>query len=475
MTTNPATTLRLGRRRFLAATAAAAAAAPGASWASPAGAQPPPNIVLILADDLAAWMLGCYGNKVIRTPNIDQLARGGTRFQNAFVCTPICSASRATLFTGRTPRQHGIHDFLTPRPIENPPQGQAAPPASFARELMISDVLAPAGYRCGYVGKWHMGEDTKPGHNHEFTYTFEGGSSRYQNPVMYRNGEKREEQGYLTEITTRGALEYLEQQSPGSKPFFLTVSYFNPHTPYDGHPQRYYDLYKDAAFESFGYAPAAPNALREKGLLADTVGNLRKCAASVTALDDQIPVLLKKLAEKGLRENTIVVFTGDNGFLLGRHGLWSKGLASDPINMYEEVMGVPMIWNWPGKAPVEAVRPELVSFYDMAPTLWDAAGVPAPAGRNLCGRSFLPQVQGKLPGKKDTPWPTTVFGHFRNTEMARDARYKLVIRNGGEGPNELFDLRNDPREGVNQYANAQFSTMRERLAGELAAWRGRSG
>lgn len=464
MTTNP-----LSRRAFLAAGAAAATSSSAQSRTQA------PNILLILADDLAAWMLGCYGNKVIKTPNIDQLARGGTRFQNAFVCTPICSASRATLFTGRTPLQHGIHDFLTPKPIETPPpQGQAAPPASFAQEVMISDALAQtAGYRCGYVGKWHMGNDTKPGHNYEFTYTFDGGGSPYQNPVMYRNGEKREEQGYLTEVTTRGALEYLDQQS-AAKPFFLTASYFNPHTPYDGHPQRYYEMYKDATFESFEYAPAAPNALREKGLLNDTVGNLRKCAASVTALDDQIPVLLKKLTEKGLRENTIVVFTGDNGFLLGRHGLWSKGLASDPINMYDEVVGVPMIWNWPGKAPVEAVRPELVSFYDMLPTLCDAAGAPAPAGRNLCGRSFLPFVQGKQLGKKDTPWPTTVFGHFRNTEMARDLRYKLVWRNNGEGPNELFDIRTDPRERINQFANAQFASVRERLTAELAAWRRRT-
>ena len=114
---------------------------------------------MVVADDLAAWMLGCYGNKEIKTPNIDLLARGGVRFLNNFVVTPVCSASRATLFTGRTPRQHGIHDFLTPNPIERPPQGQAAPPASFANEIMISDALAGAGYRCGYTGKWHMGGD----------------------------------------------------------------------------------------------------------------------------------------------------------------------------------------------------------------------------------------------------------------------------------------------------------------------------
>ena len=457
---------RLTRRQMLATSAAPL-------MAQRRGPPPSshPNILLVLADDLASWMLGCYGNREIRTPNIDVLARGGTRFLNNFVVTPICSASRATLFTGRVPRQHGVHDFLTPNPIAQPPQGQKDPPASFTREVMISNVLAGAGYRCGYAGKWHMGNDTQPGHGYEWSYTFDGGSSPYQNPVMYQNGKQTPEKGYLTEITTQGVLRFLDQQQAG-KPFFAVASYFNPHTPYTGHPQKYYDMYANTAFETVGWEPAAANALREKNLLQDPVGNLRKCAASVTALDDQIPSLLKKLAEKGLRDNTLVIFTGDNGFLLGRHGLWSKGLASDPINMYEEVMQVPMIWNWPGKVPVEGTRPELVSFYDVMPALCEVAAV-APPSRELCGRSYLPLALNK-PLPKKQPWPTTVFGHFRNTEMARDNRYKLVLRNEGKGPNELFDLTRDPREKANQYDNAQYVTVRERLGRELAGWRRRT-
>lgn len=200
------------------------------------------------------------------------------------------------------------------------------------------------------------------------------------------------------------------------------------------------------------------------------MGNLRKCAASTTALDDQIPVLLSRLQQRGLRDNTLVILGGDNGFLLGRHGLWSKGLASDPINMYEEVMQVPMIWYWPGKVPVEGIRPELVSFYDVLPTLCDVADVQPPAGRNLCGRSYLPLAMGQtLP--RDQPWRSTVFGHFRNTEMSRDARYKVVLRNDGAGPNELYDLRMDPREKRNEYSNPGFINTRDRLSAALAAWR----
>ncbi len=422
-----------------------------------------------MADDLASWMLGCYGNKEIRTPNIDQLARTGMRFINHFVSTPICSASRATFFTGRVPPQHGIHDFLTDQPIEKPPQGQKDVPASFASEVMISDVLANAGYRCGYVGKWHMGEAAKLGHGYEYNYTMAGGSSPYQNPVLFKNGQRQQESGYLAQLLTKGAAEYLDQQD-GKRPFFLTVSHFNPHTPYDGHPQKYYDMYTGTKFETVGFEPAAPNALREKNLLNDIVGNLRKCAASITALDDEVGALMKHLRDRKLDQNTLVVFTGDNGFLLGRHGLWSKGLASDPINMYEEVIQVPMLWSWPGRVPAESSRPELISSYDLMPSLCEAAQTDVPA-RNLCGRSYVSMAEGKIFGKKDQPWRNLVFGYFRNTEMARDDRFKLVVRDGGEGPCELFDLSKDPRERVNQYENPGFVTVRNRLRKELDSWR----
>lgn len=453
----------LDRRQFLYSSSAALAAA-----ADKAPLQRP-NIVVILADDLAAWMLGCYGNKEIRTPNIDNLAREGMRFNNGFVCTPICSASRATLFTGRVPRQHGIHDFLSDNPIEQPPQGQLAPPPSFEKEVMISDVLAGAGYNCGYVGKWHMGNDEQPGHGYKYTYTMRGGSRSYRDPTMYLNGKAVDEKGYLAELMTERACQFLDGQNANT-PFFLAVGYLNPHTPYEGHPQKYYDMYANTAFDTVGWEPAAPNALREKTMLKDIVGNLRRAAAATTALDDQIPVLLRKLRERGLRDNTIILFAGDNGYLLGRHGLWSKGLASDPINMYEEVIRVPVLISWPGKVPADAMTTDLVSFYDVMPTLCEAAGVATPAGRNLCGRSFLPIArQDPLPKKQ--PWQNLVFGHFRNTEMVRDRRYKLVLRNEGKGPNELWDTAADPREKTNQYENPQFITVRDRLAKELARWR----
>ncbi|HWQ55135.1 MAG TPA: sulfatase-like hydrolase/transferase [Bryobacteraceae bacterium] len=445
------------------------------SMALPAAAQRKatpqrPNIVLILADDLAAWMLGCYGNKEIRTPNIDRLARMGTRFINSFVVTPICSASRATLFTGRTPMQHGIHDFLTPEPIANPAQGQAAPPPSFRNEVMISDVLADAGYECGYTGKWHMGSAEEPQHGYKFWYTMPGDSGPYQDPAMNLNGKSVQEKGYLGDLITARASEFLDRQN-ASRPFFLTVSYLNPHTPYDGHPQQYYDMYANTAFDTVGWQPMAANALREKEMMKDPVANIRRAAAATTALDDQVAALFKKLqARTGGLDNTLVIFTSDNGYLLGRHGLWSKGLASDPPNMYEEVMQVPMMWSWMGRLPADNTRPELIDFCDFLPSVCEAAGVSAPANRNLAGRSYL-AVAANKPLPKKEPWRNLVFGQFRNTWMVRDFRYKVVVRNDGKGPNELYDLRTDPNERTNQYDNQQFVSTRDRLNAELAAWR----
>jgi arylsulfatase A-like enzyme len=425
--------------------------------------------VLIVADDLAAWMLGCYGNKEIRTPNIDLLARAGTRFERSFAVSAAGSPSRATLFTGRTPRQHGILDFLTAQPVADPLQGQAAPPPSFKDEIMLPDILAAQGYHCGYTGKWNMGDDQKPQHHCAFWYTIPGAASPYQDPRMSWNGEIVQEKGYLADLITAKALAFLDQQT-ADKPFFLTVSHFNPHTPYEGHPAKYYEMYANAKFETIGWEPAAPNALQDKEYLGDIVGSIRKCAAAVSALDDQIPPLVKKLDQRGLRDNTLIVFTSDNGFLMGRHGLWSAGLASNPPNMYDEAIWVPMIWNWLGKTPPEAVRPEMISTYDVLPSLCEAAGVSLPQGRNLCGRSYLTIATGKsLP--KNQPWRNVVFGEYRDMQMVRDSRYKLVLRAEGQGPNELYDLNADAREKTNQYDNPQVVSVRDALTQELARWR----
>jgi len=457
------------RRRFL--NSALGAVVPRLAWPQ-AGFRQRPNILLVIADDLAAWMLGCYGNEEILTPHIDRLAAQGVRFQNSFVCTPICSASRATWFTGRTPLQHGIHDFLTPQPIERPPQGQAAPPESFRHEVFLSDILAANGYLCGYQGKWHMGGEDQPQHGFTHWYVMAGGgSSRYQDPAMFagegRGGAQRiEEKGYLTDLIHSRTIRFIEQARKQGNPWFAVASHFNPHTPLDGHPQKYYDLYRNAEFKSVPIEPARPNALRERNLLADPIGNLRKTAASTTALDDRLGALLDYLDQNKLSENTLVLFAGDNGYLLGRHGYWSKGLASDPINMYEEVIGVPLLARWISHIPPGRVRRELVSAYDFVPSILDLLGLPLPKGRNLCGRSYWPLLTTRNLGR----WDNRVFGYFRNTAMLRDEQFKLVLRNQGKGPNELWDLSVDPAEHSNRIDDRSLARVLRKMERDLNDW-----
>ena len=362
-----------------------------------------PNVVLILVDGLPAWVLGAYGNKEIRTPNLDRLAQTGTRFSNHFACTPSPEISLGTTLTGRTPMQLGDAAQLPPG------------------EVTLEKVLSGAGYTAASAG-----------------------------------------------LST--AAQTLEQQTTG-KPFLLTVRCPPLRAPYDV-AAKYRDLYSQSKFDSLNLdrAPSG-TAQTDKEMLSDIVGNVRKAAAAITALDEEIAPLLAKLAEKRLTDQTLVIFTSTCGSLLGRHGLWDAGAASDPVNMYEEAVATPMLWSWPGRVPAQAVRPELVSTYDLMPTLCDLVAVGEPA-RNLCGRSYLLLATGK-PLPKKQPWRKTIFGYYESTGMARIERYKVVVREPAKGPGELYDLVADPGERVNQYDNQNFLSIRTSLSDSFAAWKQR--
>lgn len=368
-----------------------------AAGGSAFGAKTPaqrPNILIVLADNLGSWMLGCYGNKEIRTPNIDTFARTGMRFVHSFAASPAAPANRAVLLTGRSPRQHAENDTT------------------------LGDLLAKQGYTAGSA------------------------------------------------TNLQQANVFLDQQNAG-KPFFFLLEKIDP----EGLP-KYEEKYAGSKFDLIGWEPPAAIATEGRDLLKDPVASIRKAASRISALDETMGALLRKLQDRGLRDNTLVIFTSASGGLLGRHGIWADGLGSDPINMYEEAVQVPMIWSWPGKIPTDAITTELIAAYDFVPTLCDLTGA-APA-KSLSGRSYWPLVtRQQLPKKQ--PWKNVVLAEFRDTGMARDTRFKLVLRNDGKGPNELFDLSTDPREKANKYADPQFVTVRERLTKELAVWRGRTG
>ena len=204
-------------------------------------------------------------------------------------------------------------------------------------------------------------------------------------------------------------------------------------------------------------------------MLTDTVASIRKSAAGIALLDEQVGALQKAVIQKGIFENTVVVFTSVTGQFLGRRGLWGSGYASAPPNLFEESVHTPLLVSWPGHIPTGTSRPELVGAADLVPTVAEIVGAPPPAGRNLSGRSFLTVASGK-PLPKRQPWKDLVFGELRGVEMARDNRFKLLLRPEEQGADELYDLRKDPNERVNQYENQEYADVRTRLEAELRTW-----
>jgi arylsulfatase A-like enzyme len=273
----------------------------------------------------------------------------------------------------------------------------------------------------------------------------------------------------LSEAVVADAGKFLDQQAAG-KPFFLLAGFSDLRAPYDGVAEKYAKLYADAKFEAFFPSdPPAANATTGKEMLRNPLAGLRKAAAAMTAMDAQVGALIAKLTEKSLLDNTLVVFTSSGGNLLSRHGLWGSGDSSNPPNMFEEAVTTPMIWRWPARIPPQTTRTESVSSVDLLPSIAELTAAPPP-GRNLSGRSYLALAMSKpLPPKQ--PWRNVVFSHLKGTDMVRDSRYKLVLRNGAQGPNEFYDLQADPREQTNGYADGRFNSIRPALAAEIEKWK----
>jgi arylsulfatase A-like enzyme len=338
-----------------------------------------PNIVVILADGVGAWLLGCYGNKEVQTPNIDSIAANGTRFLNHYASAPVAAAGREGLLTG-------------------------------GGSNSIDKTLSAAGYNC--------------------------------------------------ETTNTGAeaVRYISSQ-PGTKPFILTAGL----APYQAAPEsKYLAAFAHSNFETWPHEPPSPNAARNQQMMGrDLIVNLRRVGGQTMALDDQVGAITLALAQKKVTDRTLLVFTSTCGGLFGAHGLWGDGEASNPVNMYEEVVNTPMLWMWPGRVPPRAVRPEMISATDFLPTICVVTGANLPSN-NLAGRSYASLSTG-VPLPKKQPWKTTVFARHRNTSMVRTDRYKLVLRDNGAGPGELYDDKQDPHERVNQYDNPQFMTVKSSL------------
>lgn len=444
------------RRQFLAALGATALAS--------AQQSRPVNVVFILTDDQGPWAINAGGAgdcDALLTPNLARLAREGTRFPNAFVSTPVCSASRMTYLTGRIPSQHGVQDWL-------PPQECLGPEARnfIDGQPTISEALVQQGYTAGLCGKWHLGADATPQAGFSYWSTVPGGGGTFRNPRFVKNGETIRREGFKTDLLGDDALEFLDLNK--DRPFFLYLSFFAPHTPFDFQAQRYRDLYAGSDFPCSPDEPVHPNHMRFmfdriSGHLVDFGNEQSKhaYAALISGLDANVGRVLDKLEELGLRENTVVIFTSDHGFHTGHKGIWGKGNGTVPFNLLERSVKVPLIWSQPGSIPVDVERLQLVSSYDLLPTLFDYLGQQAPPDERRMGRSYAQILHGQQPS-----WDDAVFFEYEYVRGVRTPHLKLVER-GEQWESALYDLKNDPEETSNvigdpQYA-ASLTSLRQRL------------
>lgn len=408
-----------------------------------------PNILVILTDDVRHDAMGCAGDKRLETPNLDKLAADGVRFSNAFVTTSLCSPSRASLLTGCYAHKHGVRDNFSRDPE------QACP--SFA------EVLQKSGYETGYVGKWHMLQSGTPraGFDHWVSFT---GQGEYFRNTLNVDGKWNLVINYVTDELTDHAVRFIERER--TKPFLLVLGHKAAHAPFvpaQRHAQRYAgaDLTPHGGHGGAGLS-AKPD-WGGRGADAVTPEDLRNYHRCLLSVDESVGRLVETLKKRSLLDDTLIIYTSDNGLMLGEHG----GLR-DKRAAYEPSIRVPMVVRHPKLAPRGKVNEEMVLGIDLLPALCEAAGVPAPAG--VQGRSWLPLLKGST-GRDDF-----LYEYFREegpvpTCLAvRSRDWKLITFPEDPAlPSELYDLRNDPDENTNLAGRPEHVAVQQQLSARLAA------
>ena len=437
-----------------------------------------PNIVFIMSDDHAAQAISAYGSKLIKTPNIDRLANEGMKFENCFVTNSICAPSRAAIITGKYSHLNGVPVF---NHIDN-------------SQPLLSKYLQAAGYYTGLVGKWHLGgqnpywpDDGKPA---GFDYwNILPGQGAYFNPAMIEMAKRKTIEGYTTDIITDLSIDFIKDR-PQDRPFFLMVHHKAPHRnwqPDEKHRKQFenYEPPIPATFDDDyrGKSDASRNAtnhidtdLNEQDLKMKPPEGLQGAAlkkwkfkrflqdylACVASVDDNLGRFLDYLDKNGLAENTIVIYTSDQGFFLGEHNMFDKRF------MYEESLRMPFLIRWPAKVKPGTVSKKMILNVDFAPMMLDAAGVKVPA--DMQGRSFLPLLEGRTP--KD--WRTSMYYRYYHPgdhNVAahygiRTDRYKLIYFDK-LNQWELYDLKKDPIEMHNLYGDPASAALTKQLRAEL--------
>ena len=443
-----------------------AAAAPAfLSRGAQTGATRPPNILFLYTDDQARWAGGAHGNKDVHSPNLDSIAAGGALFEQAFVTTPVCSPARAALFTSQPSFRTGIRDFIDRR---------REPGLGLSEDFPIwPQLLQQRGYRTGLFGKWHLG--AKPEHHptrrgfHEFFGFLDGGNLPVD-PWLEVDGKDQQVRGSLPDLLTDRAIDFMKRNR--REPFLASVHFRAPHSPYGPVP----------AEDTAAVADRKPEPANVKGLNRETAAKqLLAYYASVASVDRNAGRMLRALESLDLVNDTIVIFTSDNGYMIGQHGAHGKGNANSMVpgrervsNMFDDSIRVPMFLRWPGVVKPGTVVREMVTHLDIFPTIVKMTGSESyvPDGYIPCGRDFGPLLRGQ-----QLPWRQVIYGDYdmyhyleNSMRMIRTADWKLVTHSHPNLSHELFDLKQDPGETVNLIGSYAHAAKMRDLRDRLWAW-----
>lgn len=441
--------------------------ATGADVESATPSQRLPNVILILTDNQGAWSIGPYGNRDIKTPNLDRLAAEGVRFDHAFANNPVCSPNRATLLTGLMPSQHGVHCFLR----AGPPQMDEGAHCVISDLTTLPRLLKSRGYACGLVGKWHLGGNLTPqeGFTEGWVTMPHGATGTFFNAEVIEDGMLRKEPSHLTTFWTARAVKFIEKQK--DKPFFLYLAYNGPYglgpaQLKDSERVPHWNDHADKELKSFPHLPMHPWQHDNKGYLNNPLC-IRRYAAEVSTIDDGIGEILAKLRALSLEKDTVIIFTGDNGWAGGHNGLWGMGDHTRPLSAFDAQMRVPLVWWQPGRIPAGQAASSHVSHIDFLPTLLEQLGMrdALPPDTKLPGRSYAPMLRGEP--IKD--WSDVVYYEMENMRCIRTPSGKLVERLGDE-VDELYDLTTDPGEEHNLATASPPPAMRNVLEKQLNAF-----
>jgi len=432
-------------------------------------AERPPNVIILLADDQGYPDLGCIGSRPILTPHLDQLAAQGVRATNFYVTWCACTPSRGSILTGRYPQRNGLYDMVRNDLVNyghvyTPEEYAVSPEMTLGldvREITIGNTLTSAGYHCGVVGKWDMGQARRflplqrgfeffygHGNNGIDYYTHE----RYGVPSLFRGNERtREDDGiYATDLFNREALRFIRERK--DKPFFLYLAYNAPHGASSFAPGR-----KDGD-EKGGIGVQAPE--KYVAMYRDKLKSEKLAAyyGAVTCMDDAIGALMKELTDLGLEKNTLVLFLSDNG---GAGNGGNEPLRGQKTTMWEGGLRVPFIARWPGHLPEGKVTDEFLTALEILPTLCAATGATPPAGVKLDGFDMAPVLRGdqKSPRKE-------MFWQRRGEKAARVGDWKWCEMPKGGG---LFDLTSDI--GEKHDLSAEKPDVLAMVKARFAAWR----